>query len=95
MSSTPQTLTVKEAAVMLRRSPETVRRWIAEGRLPVTRAGRMLYLQRADVLQIVGITEDARAVIAGTAEPLTPGQLLRVRDAILDALDGLSRAGAI
>lgn len=92
---TPQTLTVNEAAAMLRRSPETVRRWIAEAKLPATRHGRMIYLQRADVLQILGITEGARAVISATAEPLTPAQLLRVRDAILDALDALSRAGAI
>lgn len=42
-------LTVPEAARRLRRNPETVRRWIREGRLRSTKVGTQHFLEEADV----------------------------------------------
>lgn len=35
-------LTLKEAAAILQIHPDTVRKWIKEGRIPYTRVGRVL-----------------------------------------------------
>lgn len=42
-------LTVPEAARRLRRNPETVRRWIREGRLRSTKVGTQHLLDESDV----------------------------------------------
>lgn len=42
-------LTVPEAARRLRRNPETVRRWIREGRLRSTKVGTQHLLDEADL----------------------------------------------
>jgi excisionase family DNA binding protein len=42
-------LTVPEAARRLRRNPETVRRWIREGRLRSTKVGTQHFLDEADL----------------------------------------------
>jgi len=41
--------TAREAADYLRVAPDTVRRWVREGRLAAARAGRLLRFRRADV----------------------------------------------
>ncbi len=53
-------LTVKEAAAELRGHPETLRRWIREGGFPHQRVGPhwLIRLKRADVVAIVGASED-------------------------------------
>lgn len=45
-------LTVPEAARRLRRNPETVRRWIREGRLRSTKAGTQHLIEEADLDQL-------------------------------------------
>ncbi len=42
-------LTVPEAARRLRRNPETVRRWIREGRLRSTKVGTQHFVEEADL----------------------------------------------
>jgi excisionase family DNA binding protein len=46
-------ITVPEAARRLRRNPETVRRWIREGKLRSTRAGTQHLLNEADLDQFL------------------------------------------
>lgn len=45
-------LTVPEAARRLRRNPETVRRWIREGRLRSTKVGTQHLVEEADLDQL-------------------------------------------
>ncbi|MGI8658486.1 MAG: helix-turn-helix domain-containing protein [Candidatus Limnocylindria bacterium] len=45
-------LTVPEAARRLRRNPETVRRWIREGRLRSTKVGTQHMVEEADLDQV-------------------------------------------
>ncbi|MGH2445854.1 MAG: helix-turn-helix domain-containing protein [Candidatus Limnocylindria bacterium] len=45
-------LTVPEAARRLRRNPETVRRWIREGRLRSTKVGTQHLVDEADLDQV-------------------------------------------
>ena len=65
-------LQVPGSAELLGLHEETIRRWIASGRLPIAgrtapgRGGRIL-LRRADVLAAVGIVEEAPA--APTHQP--------------------------
>lgn len=42
-------LTVPEAARRLRRNPETVRRWIREGRLRATKVGTQHFVEEEDL----------------------------------------------
>jgi len=44
-------LTVHEVAARLKRSPQTVRRWIRRGTLPATKIGRKEWRIRADDLE--------------------------------------------
>jgi excisionase family DNA binding protein len=46
-------LTVPEAARRLRRNPETVRRWIREGKLRSTKVGTQHLLDEADLDELV------------------------------------------
>jgi len=82
-----QEITVREAAVRVRRSTETVRRWIWSGRLPAVKHGNTYYV---DVMQL-----DLVAVELGTAEwrepaPAALGAWLAEVD---DWRSGLGRAG--
>jgi excisionase family DNA binding protein len=45
-------ITVPEAARRLRRNPETIRRWIREGKLRSTRVGTQHLLNEADLDQL-------------------------------------------
>lgn len=42
-------LTAAETAKVLRVSPRSVRRWIADGALPVVRLGRKVLIRRSDL----------------------------------------------
>ena len=55
-------LTVLEAAARLGRNPETIRRWIREGRVATARAGRQLMLHEHDVFELEGRSPIPRAV---------------------------------
>jgi excisionase family DNA binding protein len=43
------TLTVPEAARRIGRNPETVRRWIREGKLPATKVGTQHVIEESDL----------------------------------------------
>jgi len=47
-------LTVAEVAVYLRVAQQTVRKWLAEGSLPVIRLGRSVRIRRSDVETFLG-----------------------------------------
>jgi excisionase family DNA binding protein len=47
-------LTVPEAARRIRRNPETVRRWIREGRLRCTKVGTQYLVEEADLDAVAG-----------------------------------------
>jgi excisionase family DNA binding protein len=45
--------TVQEAAELLGVAPKTLRKWIAERRLPTVRLGRAVRIRRIDIARIV------------------------------------------
>jgi excisionase family DNA binding protein len=45
-------LTVPEAARLARRNPETIRRWIREGKLPSTRVGTQYLIEEVDIAAV-------------------------------------------
>jgi excisionase family DNA binding protein len=47
-------LTVPEAARRARRNPETIRRWIREGRLRATKVGTQHVLEERDLDEVLG-----------------------------------------
>jgi excisionase family DNA binding protein len=46
--------TVREAAALAHRTPETIRRWVWSGRLAASRDGNRLLVLRDDVLRLAG-----------------------------------------
>lgn len=46
-------LTVRQVAQACGRSPETVRRWIWEGKLPAQKLGNQLFVAAADLTQLL------------------------------------------
>lgn len=67
-------ITVPEAARRLRRNPETVRRWIREGKLRSTKVGTQHLVDEGDLAQLApGTLLDAPAgwwTVSHTGEPL-------------------------
>ncbi len=55
------TLTVPEAARRIGRNPETVRRWIREGRLPATKVGTQHVIEENDLEIALGPAEQLPA----------------------------------
>ena len=51
-------LTVPEAARLARRNPETVRRWIREGKLRATKVGTQHVLDERDLADFLGASRD-------------------------------------
>lgn len=68
-SSTETLLTVRQAAEFLRLSQRTVRRMIADGRLPAMRIGRSIRISRAAYNQFVATTSDANSHIVKPQPP--------------------------
>jgi excisionase family DNA binding protein len=54
-------LSVREAAQLAGRTPETVRRWVWSGRLPARRDGNRLLVARADVMRLAAGQQASRA----------------------------------
>lgn len=61
-------ITLKEAASLLSISRSTLRRWIAQGRLPCVRLGRLLRVRVADLDALVRIGFHGRGKGDGTKE---------------------------
>lgn len=53
---------VKEAAALAHRTPETIRRWVWSGRLAAQRDGNRLLVLRDDVLRLSGHREAPQAL---------------------------------
>lgn len=53
-------LTVSEAAGLLAVSEKTIRRWIAAGRLPAVRLGRLVRVSSKSLIEFVQLSEDSR-----------------------------------
>lgn len=51
-------LTVPEAARRAGRNPETIRRWIREGKLPARKIGTQHVLDEADLAEVLGTLTD-------------------------------------
>ncbi|MGH7763733.1 MAG: helix-turn-helix domain-containing protein [Candidatus Dormibacteraceae bacterium] len=49
-------LTVMDAAALVKRSPETVRRWVWSGRLKARKSGKRLMVLRSDLEVVAGPT---------------------------------------
>ncbi len=47
-------ITVRDVARRMGRNPETVRRWIWEGKLPARKIGNQLFVEEADLATMVG-----------------------------------------
>ena len=71
---TAREIPVREAARRVRRSPETVRRWIWSGRLPATKRGNTYYV---DVMHLEGIAVEMGIgeFAAGHTESTSSGHL--------------------
>ena len=59
--SSPVGLTTKEAAAALKLSPDTVRRWCADGTLRAARVGRLLRVPASEVARLLTPTNAAPA----------------------------------
>ena len=81
-----------EAAEMLGVSPDTVRRWSDEGRLPAERsAGGQRLVRRSDVARVLSERRRAgeeRPIVAQSARNRFPGIVTRIeRDAIVGLVE--------
>lgn len=74
-----EVLEVREAAEYVRRTPETVRRWVWSGRLPALKRGNRLLLRRTDL----------DALTTGGSEPLSLAEWAR----LLPRDDGAAGSG--
>jgi excisionase family DNA binding protein len=52
-------LTVREAAQRCRRNPETIRRWIWDGKLPARKLGNQLFIRAEDLERLIAPNEEA------------------------------------
>lgn len=66
-------ITVREAARIVGRTTETVRRWIWEGKLPAQKLGNQLFMRRGDLVLLTisqrkGDSEKQRSVLERAKE---------------------------
>ena len=77
--------TVTEAASLLNRHPETLRRWIREGRLPARRSGRQFRLKLDDIRQTAPASPGNRPV-PDALDGMALGSLVELWDNEEDAV---------
>lgn len=84
-------LDVQEAAALVHRTPETVRRWVWSGRLPGVKKGQKLFVPRRDVLAATGAEQapprdrpTLRAWAEAVAQSQGTGNRPTARDLVLD-----------
>lgn len=68
-------LTVPEAARRAGRNPETIRRWIREGKLRASKVGTQHVLEEADLAAIIGSTSDMDPLPAAWAQTAWGGPM--------------------
>ncbi len=78
-------LTVPQAARRVGRKPETIRRWIREGRLPARKIGTQHVIEEADLREasaggdVLPVPEGWRATLTGEPMPDVIAALRRSR----------------
>ncbi|MBI4307269.1 MAG: helix-turn-helix domain-containing protein [Chloroflexi bacterium] len=87
-------MTVREAARECRRTAETVRRWIWEGKLPAQKLGNQLFVRRADVMRMTASAKrsDKQTQMALVAEIKALRERIRRRVGTFDILEALDRS---
>ena len=82
---------VHEAADLVRRTPETVRRWVWSGRIAAVKKGQKLFVSRQQLLVASGAQAPARSerlTLSAWAEELrqvpTSGSRATARELVLD-----------
>jgi excisionase family DNA binding protein len=96
MSADPEDLiTVREAARLCRRNPETVRRWIWAGKLPAQKLGNQLFVKRGDLAHVEqSQSEDEEKAARKTARLAALNALIAVGERIggnIDVVEMLER----
>jgi excisionase family DNA binding protein len=69
----PEFLTVKEVAVRLRTSPQTVRNWIETGKVRAMRVGRAFLVRSEDLEQILAELTPPDPELRGGWDARAPG----------------------
>ena len=59
-----ETIDIKQASQYCRRNPETVRRWVWNGKLPAQKVGNQLFIRKGDLIQFC-----REAAVAYRTEP--------------------------
>ena len=92
-TKTEDLITVREAARACRRNPETVRRWIWDGKLPARKMGNQLFVQRSDIRRFVPSTKDKRQErLALLQEIKAIRERIHKRVGVIDVLEALDRS---
>jgi excisionase family DNA binding protein len=97
MADETDRMTVREVARECRRTTETVRRWIWEGKLPAQKLGNQLFIKREDLARVAPFERESRH--ADRLAVLEKARALqdRIRRRIggtLDILEALDRSRA-
>lgn len=96
---TEELLSVREAAKTAGRTPETIRRWVWDGKLPAQKLGNQLFVRRADLEK----AQAMRAAEGGAAYPQAPSRPRSINDPVTDqevadrlaALEQMIRVGKV
>ena len=75
-------MTVPDAARIAGRNPETIRRWIREGKLPAHKVGTQHVIEEADLDSLLGISSDRAPAVAERRSTATDALTSDVSDAI-------------
>ncbi|MEK7872472.1 MAG: helix-turn-helix domain-containing protein [Chloroflexota bacterium] len=92
-TKTENLITVREAARACGRNPETVRRWIWDGKLPARKLGNQLFVRRADILRLTPSKKgDRQERLAVLQEIKAIRERIHRRVGVIDVLEALDRS---
>jgi excisionase family DNA binding protein len=83
---TEETYSIKEAATILKRHPQTLRRWIREGKLSATRVGKQFGVRREDLEQIAQLSRPQEPEKTNHLDQLTLAAMAELWDNNEDAI---------